>query len=197
MIINIPPQSNSKSLAVIAFLAKNIGSNRLGRTSLMKLLYFIEEWAGVPLDYSFTIYSYGPFDSEVLSDLGHAQRLGIVSTTVETFNGGYGYKIAPGQNVDSALQFQSVFINNYKEQLDSIVKNFGSESPSDLELQSTIHFAYHEALASGNLSQESLAKTVHSIKPKFDLSYIHKAIDRLHSIGAIGNLDHPPIHNAK
>lgn len=178
-------QSNSKSLAVIAFLAKNIGEQRLGRTSLMKLLYFLEEWAGVPLGYSFTIYSYGPFDSEVLSDLGQAERTQVVSTTIETFSGGYGYNIAPGEQADKAINDEHEFIQEHEKQLSAVIRNFGGQSPSDLELQSTIHFAFREALPSGHPSKEALAQTVQRIKPKFDLKYIVSAIERLESIKAI------------
>jgi len=182
-------QSNSEQLAVIAFLAKNIGSNRLGRTSLMKLLYFIEEQEHVPLGYSFSIYSYGPFDSEVLSDLGQAERLQIVSTTLENFSGGYRYNIAPGEKADEAINGEAEFIRKYEKELGDVVKHFGGESPSDLELQSTIHFAFNESLQSGQPSKESLAKTVHGIKPKFELSYILTAISKLESIQAIKPLD--------
>jgi len=35
----------------------------------MKLLYFLQEWKGVRLNYDFRLYTYGPFESEVLSDL--------------------------------------------------------------------------------------------------------------------------------
>lgn len=178
-------KSNSKSLAVIAFLAKHIGNQRLGRTSLMKLLYFIEEWQGVPLGYSFSIYSYGPFDSEVLSDLGQAERTQVVATTLETFSGGYRYNIALGEKVDEAINDERGFIEHHREQLTAVLRHFGGQSPSDLELKSTIHFAFRETSQSGHPTKDALAQTVQRIKPKFDLPYIIKAIESLESIKAI------------
>ncbi len=178
-------QSNSKSLAVIAFLAKNIGEQRLGRTNLMKLLYFLEEWAGVPLGYSFTIYSYGPFSSEVLSDLGQAERTQVVSTTIETFSGGYGYNIAPGEYADKAIKDENEFIQEHEKQLSAVIRHFGGQSPSDLELQSTIHFAFGESSQSNRPSKQALATTVQRIKPKFELTYVLSAIERLETIKAI------------
>ena len=50
-------------------------SPTLGRTAIMKLCFFLQESKGVPLGYHFSLYSYGPFDSDVLSDLGTAVRL--------------------------------------------------------------------------------------------------------------------------
>ena len=185
MTITNPFTSNSKQLAVIAFLAKHIGEQRLGRTSLMKLLYFIEEFAGVQLGYSFTIYSYGPFDSEVLADLGQAERAQIVSTTLETFSGGYRYKIAPGPNVDQAINEEEYFINENDKKLFTVLNDFGGQTPSDLELQSTIHFAFKESQPTCVPSKTDLANTVHRIKPKFEISYILSSIERLESLGAI------------
>ncbi len=46
-------------LSVIeALIAKS--KRRLGRTAIIKCLYFLQEAEGVPLGYRFTLYTYGP-----------------------------------------------------------------------------------------------------------------------------------------
>ena len=52
-------------IGTIARLAEKAPPN-FGRTALMKFCYFLQSLRGVPLSYRFTLYSYGPFDSDVL-----------------------------------------------------------------------------------------------------------------------------------
>ena len=58
---------------------------RAGRTALMKFAYFLKELKGVPLDYRFTLYTYGPFDSRVLDDLSYAEALEAVEGKLVVF----------------------------------------------------------------------------------------------------------------
>ena len=53
--------------ASIAELVRKASAG-FGRTALMKCLYFLQTVHRVPLGYHFGLYTYGPFDSDVLSD---------------------------------------------------------------------------------------------------------------------------------
>lgn len=176
----------SPQIAVITHLAKRIDAGRLGRTSLMKLLYFLQEVKQVPLDYEFTLYSYGPFDSGVLSDLGTAESLQAVRSDVELFSGGYRYKIQGGPEAEEYLKRGDAFLRQYREQIDWVVENFAKDSPSDLELLSTIAYADRNA-EDAPLDRERLSSLVHGIKPKFPISYIGEKIDRLAGQGLLVN----------
>src|SRR5262249_12172233 len=59
-------QELARRLATIVALVERSSGKSLGRTAVMKLLYFLSALRGVQLGYRFTLYSYGPFDSEVL-----------------------------------------------------------------------------------------------------------------------------------
>src|SRR6516164_9081486 len=67
-----------------------------GRTALMKCLYFLQTVRHVPLGYHFRLYTYGPFDSDVLSDLSLAERFGLVESKLSQFSGGYRYELHGG-----------------------------------------------------------------------------------------------------
>ena len=172
-------------LGVIAYLAKKLGPDALGRTSLMKLLYLAQELKNVPLDYHFTLYSYGPFDSDVLADLGRAESLEAVKSNVEYFSGGYRYKISPGVQA-AELVGDSEFIQVHQPALDWVIENFGQYSPSDLELLSTIVFADQQGKEP--VSRDDLAQTVNSIKPKFAPAYVRDKVGHLASQGLLTNL---------
>jgi hypothetical protein len=79
-------------------IASKLRGADLGRTPLMKLAYFAQELHGVPLGYHFSLYSYGPFDSSVLSDLDIAKAMTAVDVSIVHHALGYGYRITPVQN---------------------------------------------------------------------------------------------------
>src|SRR3972149_288481 len=82
--------------AVIAALAERSKSS-LGRTAIMKLTYFLQELRGVPLGYSYRLYTYGPYDSQVLEDLKIATDKEAVTAQAFQWQGGIGYEIKPGK----------------------------------------------------------------------------------------------------
>src|SRR5579872_1325193 len=89
-------------LGLLPTLVERASSGHIGRTALMKYMYFLQTLRGVPLGYNFSLYSYGPFDSDVLADLSSAEVLKIVEITPVEFPGGYGYRIRLGTRAKSA-----------------------------------------------------------------------------------------------
>jgi uncharacterized protein len=153
-------------IAVITQLAGRRG--QLGRTALMKYCYFLQTLKRVPLGYSFSLYSYGPFDSDVLSDLDTAEALGAVKTHPVYYPGGYGYHIEAGQKADTAKRWGAEFLETYADQIDWVLAQFGSLNSAQLELASTIVYSDREASRkSEKLSVDDLAQRVHDVKPHF------------------------------
>lgn len=153
-------------IAVITQLAEKRG--HLGRTALMKYCYFLQTLKKVPLGYSFSLYSYGPFDSDVLSDLDTAEALGAVKTQVVCYPGGYGYQIEEGQKAGAAKRWGSEFLETYGDRIDWVLAQFGSLNSAQLELASTIVYSDREAAKRfEKLSVGELAQRVHDVKPRF------------------------------
>ncbi|MEJ1933447.1 hypothetical protein WDZ92_24875 [Nostoc sp. NIES-2111] len=172
-------------VAAITQLASKVGAERLGRTSLMKLLYFLQEVREVPLGYHFTLYSYGPFDSDVLSDLGTAEALQAVETEVVPFSGGYRYKIDAGPSAEFILKQKNEFLHRYSRDFDWVVDRFAAENPATLELLSTIVYADREEGAQADRSLEVLADRVHRVKPKFSEETIRTKIQLLKDMAIV------------
>ena len=162
-------------LATLAQLAET-SPTALGRTALMKLCYFMQTLQGIPLGYEFTLYSYGPFDSEVLSDLHTAESLSILQSSVSHFSGGYSYQIEASDNADQAIQHGKDFITQHKTKINWIVSKFASRSASELELLSTIVFVDRQDKV---VSKSDLVKLVKAIKPQFSETEILKKVDWL------------------
>jgi hypothetical protein len=177
---------NEERMALISVLAEHSPNSRIGRTQVMKFLYFLQVLRDVPLGYRFTLYSYGPFDSDVLADLANSEALGVVDSTVIQFSGGYRYEICPGGNAGWLRERTVQFLKQCRRDVDWVMKNFGTLKSGQLELLSTIVYVDREAADSGeDLSLHDIAEIVQEIKPHFAIGKIMEFAVTLHDEGLL------------
>jgi uncharacterized protein YwgA len=166
-------------LATIAELARR-GEGRFGRTAIMKLCYFLQTLAEVPLQYSFRLYTYGPYDSQVLEDLKIAESIGAVQSKSFEWPGGYGVAIAHGDKSDALVKRAGPEFGKIKTHIEKITREFGDRNASDLELLSTIIYVDRSYRASGkSLSISELISHVHDVKPHHDNNKIKSEVETL------------------
>jgi hypothetical protein len=152
----------------------------------MKLCYFLQTVKGAPLWYNFTLYSYGPFDSNVLADLGTAESFGAVRSSVTYYPGGYGYLIRKAERGDAIIESSKAFLDSQRGALDWVVAEFGYLSSGTLELQSTLVFVDREAQQKKEtLTLLELAKQVKEIKPHFRQEFILENAQILYTKGLL------------
>ncbi len=172
----------TKRLGVFAALARN-SQRRFGRTAPMKLCYFLQEVRDVPLRYNFSLYTYGPFDSDVLADLQTAEDLKVVETDFEQYPGGYGYQISAGSAADRVIEQAKDFLENYRDDVDWAAHTLAQKRPADLELSSTIVFISREKPSA---SDSTLVSLVRAVKPHFSVPEVAAQIDWLRNNNLIG-----------
>jgi len=171
---------HEERMALISVLAAESPLGSVGRTAVMKFLYFLQVLRDVPLDYRFSLYSYGPFDSDVLADLANAEALGVVDSRVIQFSGGYGYEIRPGRNADWLQDRAARFLGHHRPDVEWVMDKFGTLKSGQLELVSTIVYVDREAADNREeLSLDEIAEIVHEIKPHFSHDEIMKFADWL------------------
>jgi uncharacterized protein len=168
-------------MALISALAAKSPQSHLGRTAVMKLLYFLQTLRRVPLGYRFTLYSYGPFDSDVLADLETAESLGVVESRVVGYSGGYGYQIKEGRNARWLQDRASEFLSDYDEDITWVSRQFGGLSSARLELVSAIIYVDREE----DFSFSEIVQTVKEIKPHFSVEEIERFAQSLETDGLI------------
>src|SRR5882762_2165874 len=167
-------------LNLIRTLAEKSTTGQMGRTALMKYMYFLQTLREVPLEYHFSMYSYGPFDSDVLSDLSSAEALGLVSATFVAYTGGYGYKITPTASQTDTPKETSQFLSRIQPDIDWLFSQFGSLTSGQLELASTVVYVDREfAEASQNNQQDEIIRRVQAIKPHFTADQVRKSFENL------------------
>ncbi len=178
--------TNLEKYGVIAYLAKNSPSKWIGRTALMKFCYLLQSVRGVPLGYHFTLYSYGPFDSAVLSDLGVTEALGLVESTFQDYPSGYGYRIECTASSEDVVGVGGDLLARHKQDVEWVLETFGSRGAADLELLATLVYVDHEsARRNSSLSLKELAKKVSEVKPRFADKDILAAAEKLKSQGLL------------
>jgi hypothetical protein len=176
-------------LAVLVALAEKRAAP-LGRTAFMKLCYFLQTLRNVPLGYRFTLYSYGPFDARVLSDLSSAEALGGLHSEVVLYPTGYGYEIVLSHKSELVKGMAADFVRHYDLDINWVLEQFGTYGSGDLELLSTIIYVEREyAKGKQKLGWDSLARRVHEIKPHFTESYIREKMLDLCKKGLLRSLD--------
>lgn len=169
-----------RRIALLTALVEKVPGRSLGRTAVMKLLYFLITLRRMPLGYHFTLYSYGPFDSSVLEDIDYAARLGALSVRSELYPSGYGYVIQPGASAQAAKNWDPNFIRDRNADLDWVVQEFGRLNATELELASTIVYVDQEWGQSGRQgTANELAEQVNEVKPRFARDAILRRVENL------------------
>lgn len=166
----------------LGMLSELASRANLGRTALMKLLFFLQESKGVPLGYSFSLYSYGPFDSDVLADIGTAERLNILKSSTVYYPSGVGYEYSPGTDIGTVRELAGDFLAEHKVDIDWALDHFGHRTAADLERLSTILFVakFHNPSTVGKLVEK-----VEEIKPHFSQEQILNGFNELVTLNVL------------
>lgn len=185
-------------VAVITCLAEKSPSGHIGRTALMKYCYFLQTLRHVPLGYRFTLYSYGPFDSDVLADLDSAEALGAVKSSLVYYSGGYGYEIRPAEQSQRVIMRAAGYMQRYEADTDWVITEFGNLGSAELELASTIVYVDREAAtAPENLTFEELLRRVRDLKPHFTGAQVQRHVESLLGKALLKSLGRTSNSNAR
>lgn len=177
------------AFAVIARLAQQNPKGWVGRTALMKYCYFLQVLRDVPLGYRFSLYSYGPFDSAVLSDLGNCEALGIVKESAMLYNVGYGYQVRNVISDEEISRLGGAFLKDHQEAIDWVLGEFGSLAAGELELSSTIVYIDQEASDTReHLAPAELTRRVRDVKPHFTETQVTNVAKSLIDRGLLRSL---------
>ena len=163
-----------EKVMIIAKIAKE--QPNIGKTAMMKCLYLLQTIEKVPLDYSFEIYSYGPYSSDVMSEIDYASQNGYIDVSSIIYpTGQYGYNITCGAKGETPPFEAESMVVEYQTQIDNIVHTFAGKTAKELELLSTIIYtACMYKKNDWNMSQTEICESVKEIKPQFPLDEIEE-----------------------
>jgi len=152
---------------------------KIGKTALMKYLYFLQEIEKVPLKYTFEIYTYGPYSSTVMDEIDYASQKGFLNISFEQY--GYGYSISCSSDGEAALEDANI-IREYDSAISRIITTFSGKTAKELELLSTlVYIAQLYQINRWELTEENVCSSVKEVKPHFELDYIKQRYQFLSS----------------
>ena len=144
-----------------------------GKTSVQKIVYFLQSGLEVPLEYRFKMHYYGPYSEKLDGNLSLANAMGIVVIGLDSAR--YGYHIKPGEypveDVESSLPWRKI---------DETIRTLGELELWKLELLATIHFI--QSIRS-QWDRRKVISTIHRLKPKFSEERINKAYRDIERMG--------------
>lgn len=144
---------------------------RFGKTAAQKFAFLLQEVYGVNLGYRFSLYTYGPYDSAVMSDIDDAISRKLVQSE---FDLDRGYDITPG-TPDEA----SSLPDDLKEPLDEVFKHFGKSTARELEMYSTLVLIGQQEQT---VDESTLIRLFRKVKPRFTEDVLQRAIGHLTDI---------------
>lgn len=170
--------------ALIAEIVRRFNStqDRLGKTALQKVIFLLQRVFGVEVDYSYTLYTYGPFCSDVARDLDVVNAIDGVK--ILPVGSGGGFEIVPGPMNAEVCGMSASFLRETSSALDKVIENFGGLTAKELELRSTLVY-----LSKPDLSRRELIHQVNEIKPHFSPETIKNALLQLEERNFIPNLE--------
>lgn len=164
--------------ALIVEIVERFGTAnfRLGKTALQKMIFLLQRSLGVDCDYSYTLYTYGPYSSDVSRDLDVVAGLGGALVNYDFSFAGYEIHAGPAS---AELRGRAAeFLAEIGPKLDRLVADFGGYSAKELELRSTVVY-----LSKPDQTRTELIKQVHEVKPHFSPTQIEAAIAELEKKG--------------
>ena len=149
----------------------------MGKTAVMKVLFILQQVKGINLGYDFSIYTYGPYCSDITEDVDGLISRNLITSSMYPYQNYIGYKL----NVTDIWKNNIKQLQNQENEALSDVLNFvNGKSAKDLELYSTI--IYVDSLYSKNnwkKAATSIVKKIKELKPHFEETTINDAYETL------------------
>lgn len=148
----------------------------MGKTAVMKIIFMLQQVKGIDLGYEFSIYTYGPYTSEVLEDIDELISRGLLTSTVYHYKDYIGYQLNITSEGVKGIDHSSENLNG----LEDVLQFTNNKSAKELELYSTIIYISDLFVKnSWEGGKPSIVDKVHEIKPHFSKEDILKAYECL------------------
>lgn len=147
---------------------------KIGKTGIMKCMYFLQEVFNVDLGHRFSMYTYGPFAPDVLGEISAATNDGYIKSEMVNYPNGIGYKF---RSLEKPVSTD--VINECSKHIEFLKKNFNDYDAKSWELAATI--VYVSKLNKNGV--DALVEWVNKLKPHFDKEKIRTEYERIAQLG--------------
>jgi hypothetical protein len=151
----------------------------VGRTAVQKIMYFLKA-IGVPMDYRFDIYHYGPYCEEVSRDVEWLMADEVIAELSD--NRAKYSNYAPGPAMWELLSGHEESIKPFRADVQAIVRALVPLRPERLELIATLDYLYRMKRASGGGGpwKDAVVSRFHEVKgDKFPTDEVRRTYDAM------------------
>lgn len=173
--------------AIVAYVVqkwREVGNTHFGRTMVQKVCYFLKA-KGIPLEYDFDMYHYGPYSQELYYRVDELMADGIINDESNTKNKS---QYLPGQNNSELVDCYLEELSTWIPVLNQVINSFSNASPSDMELLATTHYfenTMHKYYKRTPDTKELVEKVYEVKNGKFDRDKVLRAYEQLKEIGLV------------
>lgn len=147
-----------------------------GETHIQKASYFLQEMAGVPLEFEFILYKHGPFSFDLSDEITAMRADNLLRLYPQPYF--YGPSILGGEGSKTLKDRFPRTLKDYSRKVDFVVSALGNKKVDELERLATALYVTCEGKTNGD--PESRAQRIHDLKP-------HIALDE--ALNAVENID--------
>lgn len=161
--------SNRKNV-IIKMLEENPG---MGKTAVMKTIFMLQQVKHMDLGCEFSIYTYGPYNADVMEDIDELVSDGLLSSNAYFYKDYIGYTLSA---TDSGAKAGPNLKDEDIVALKEILNFVRGKNAKNLELYSTIIYVedwYLKNEKANNMA--AIIKKVYELKPHFSERDIQKA----------------------
>src|SRR5688572_18317834 len=171
--------NEQKQSAIILSLIEHLRDRGswCGETHIQKATYFLQELMGVPLNFVFILYKYGPY-SFGLSDELVAMRADSLIRLSQ--NPPYGPSVIPGIAAEQIKRQFPVTISKFQKHIDFVATKLGDKPVAELEALSTALFVKRHEEA--DLSTDRHVLVLRNLKPHISPDLARRAVNELATV---------------
>jgi uncharacterized protein YwgA len=167
---------NLKRTSIILELLDELKKNGswCGETHIQKAMYFLQEMAGVPTNFTYILYKHGPFSFDFRDELTSLRADGLLELSPQP------YPYGPSLSVtDIGRKLKENFpktLKRYQDNINFIAQNLGDKGVADLERLAT---ALYVTLKNEAEDVNVLADIMCAFKPHISTEQAREATEKV------------------
>lgn len=163
--------------AVVAVMDQRLDANGswCGETHLQKAVYFLQTLLRVPTDFDFILYKYGPFSSDLRTELASMRADGFLELVSQPQPYGPSLRVTPVAENQLIKRWPKT-LKRHKAAIDFVAAKLGTLGVGNLERLATALWVLREM---PDKSKEAQAERLHEIKPHVSLVEATEALEKV------------------
>ncbi len=168
--LTLDPKKCFQQYAFITYLVHRLESIEgplcSDKAALQRVIYTLQEMYSLPLGYDFSLYTYGPYSTDLTGDMEYTHYLGGIKEYYASGDSAAGSTVLKaGEKAGDFIREAQDFLKEHKvAPLDETLAKIGGFASYELDILATLHMIYRE-LDDRERNRNVLVLKLKEIKP--------------------------------